>query len=62
MTTITIDIPENNTNEVLAQLEKLGVKVRESQLERLDSLNKEDYQKQFERKSKANKNNLLKYL
>jgi hypothetical protein len=62
MTTITIDIPDNNTLEVIAQLEKLGVKVRESKLSDLDSLTKEDYKKHFSNQAKANKNNLLKYL
>ena len=62
MTTITIDIPDNNTSEVMAQLEKLGVKVRESKLTSLDNLTKEDYQKQFANQAKANRNNLLKHL
>jgi hypothetical protein len=62
MTTITIDIPDNHTAEVIAQLKKLGVKVRQSNLSKLDKLTKEDYQKQFSNQAKANRNNLLKYL
>ncbi|MEO6850700.1 MAG: hypothetical protein ABI166_08715 [Mucilaginibacter sp.] len=62
MTTITIDIPDNHTDEVITQLKKLGVKVRTSKLGKLDKLTKEDYQKQFSNQSKANRNNLLKYL
>jgi len=62
MTTITIDIPDDNTTEVIAQLRKLGVKVRESKLNKLDSLTKEDYRAHFSNQAKANKNNLLKYL
>lgn len=62
MTTITIDIPDTNTAEVIAQLKKLGVKVRESKLAKLDSLTKEDYQKHFSNQANANRNNLLKYL
>jgi hypothetical protein len=62
MTTITIDIPDDTTIEVIAQLKKLGVEVRESKLEVLDNLTKEDYQKHFANQAKANRNNLLKYL
>ena len=62
MTTLTIDIPDNNSAEVIAQLKKLGVKVRESKLSHLDKLTKEDYQKQFSNHTKANRNNLLRYL
>ncbi len=62
MTTITIDIPDNNTSEVISQLKKLGVKVRESKLSQLDKLTKEDYQKNFSNQAKANRKNLLKYL
>ena len=62
MTTLTIDIPDASTQEVIAQLKKLGVKVRESKLTKLDKLTKEDYQEHFAHQAKANRNNLLKYL
>ena len=62
MTTITIDIPDNNTSEVLAQLEKLGVTIRQSKLSKLDKLTKEDYEKHFEHRAKVTRNNVLKYL
>ena len=62
MTTFTIDIPDGHTNDVIAQLKKLGVKVRESKLAKLDKLTKEDYQKHFANQAKANRHNLLKYL
>jgi hypothetical protein len=62
MTTFTIDIPDNHTDEVIAQLKKLGVKVRQSKLSNLDKLTKEDYQKHFSQQVKANRSNLLKYL
>lgn len=62
MTTITIDIPDNPTTEVLAQLEKFGVKIRESKLSRLDKLTKEDYEKYFAQQAKSSKSNVLKYL
>jgi len=62
MTTLTIDIPDDSTIEVIAQLKKLGVKVRESNLDKLDDLTKEDYRKYFKNQAKVNKNNLLKYL
>ncbi|MDB5143859.1 MAG: hypothetical protein JWQ66_2572 [Mucilaginibacter sp.] len=62
MTTITIDIPDNHTDEVIAQLKKLGVTVRQSKLSKLDKLTKGDYQKHFSQQAKANRNNLLKYL
>jgi hypothetical protein len=62
MTTITIDIPDDNTSEVIAQKKKLGVKVRESKLNKLDSLTKEDYKAYFLNQAKTNKKNLLKYL
>jgi hypothetical protein len=62
MTTLTIDIPDDSTIEVIAQLKKLGVKVRESNLDKLDDLTKEDYHKHFKNQAKANRNNLLKYL
>ncbi|RYU85908.1 hypothetical protein EWM62_18910 [Mucilaginibacter terrigena] len=62
MTIITIDIPDNDTAQVIAQLEKLGVSIRESKLDDLDKLTKEDYQKHFAHKANANRNNLSKYL
>jgi hypothetical protein len=62
MTTITIDIPDNDTEQVIAQLEKLGVSIRESKLNDLDKLTKEDYQKHFAKNAKAIRNNLLKHL
>jgi hypothetical protein len=62
MTTLTIDIPDNNTEEVLAQLKKLGVKVRESKLAELDKLTKEDYQKHFAHRAEVTRNKVLKHL
>ncbi len=62
MTTITIDIPDNNTEEVLAQLKKLGVKVRKSNLSTLDKLTKDDYEKHFSNRAGITKNKVLKYL
>lgn len=62
MTTLTIDIPDDHTSEVIAQLKKLGVKVRESKLSQLDKLTREDYQRHFANQAKLNRNNLLKYL
>ena len=62
MTTFTIDIPENNTDEVIAQLKKLGVKVRRSSLSKLDKLTKEDYEKHFSHRAELTKSNVLKYL
>ena len=55
MTTLTIDIPDDHSAEVIAQLKKLGVKVRESKLSHLDKLTKEDYQKQYERSTQKKK-------
>jgi hypothetical protein len=52
MTTFTIDIPDNDTDEVLAQLKKLGVKIRQSKLSDLDKLTKEDYENHFSNRSK----------
>jgi len=62
MTTLTIDIPDGYAQEVLAQLEKLGVKVRESKLDSLEKLTKEDYQINFAKQGKTNRDKLLKYL
>jgi len=62
MTTLTIDIPDDHTAEIIAQLKKLGVKVRESKLSALDKLTKEDYQRHFANQAKINRSNLLKYL
>lgn len=62
MTTFAIDIPDNHAAEIIAQLKKQGVKVRESKLSRLDKLTKEDYQKHFTNQAKLNRNNLSKYL
>lgn len=62
MTTITIDIPENYTEEVLAQLKKFGVQIRESNLSKLDKLTKKDYEKHFAYQAKANRNKVLKHL
>jgi hypothetical protein len=59
MTTFTIDIPDDTTDEVIAQLKKWGVSIRESKLAKLDKLTKEDYQKHFEHKAAVTKNNLL---
>ena len=57
MTTLTIDIPDDHTGEVIAQLKKLGVQVRESKLSKLDKLTKEDYEKHFANLAKSNRNN-----
>ena len=62
MTTITIDIPDDHRAEVLTQLEKFGVKIRQSKLAKLDKLTKDDYEKHFSRQAKITKNNVLKYL
>jgi hypothetical protein len=62
MTTITIDIPDNDTAQIIAQLQKLGVSIRESKLDDLDKLTKEDYKKHFAHNAKANRNNMLKHL
>lgn len=62
MTTIMIDIPDNFTDEVLEQLKKFGVQIRESKLSELDKLTKEDYQKHFEYQAKATRNKVLKHL
>ncbi len=62
MTTLTIDIPDNNAEEVLAQLKKLGVRIRQSSLAKLDKLTKEDYEKHFSYRAGVAKNNVLKYL
>jgi len=52
MTTITIDIPDMQTEEVISQLKMLGVKIRESNLDALDKLTEEDYKKDFQQRSK----------
>lgn len=62
MTTLTIDIPDQQTEEVISKLKTLGVEIRESKLDILDKLTKEDYQKHFERRAKSNKNRILKHL
>ncbi|PWK70033.1 hypothetical protein LX99_04686 [Mucilaginibacter oryzae] len=62
MTTLTIDIPDSNTEEVLAQLAKLGVKVRESNLSELDKLTEKDYEKHFRHRAEVTRKNLHKYL
>jgi len=62
MTTLTIDIPDNNTDEVVAQLRKLGVKIRQSSIAKLDKLTKADYEKHFSHRSAMAKNKVLKYL
>ena len=62
MTTLTIDIPDNNTDEVVAQLKKLGVKIRQSSMAKLDKLTKADYEKHFSHRSAMTKNKVLKYL
>ena len=62
MTTFTIDIPDNNTDEILAHLKKLGVKIRESKLSKLDKLTVDDYKKHFTHQAKATRNSVLKYL
>jgi len=62
MTTLTIDIPDSNTEEVIAQLKKLGVKIRQSSIAKLDKLTKADYEKHFSHRSAITKNKVLKYL
>jgi hypothetical protein len=62
MTTFTIDIPDNNTEEVMAQLRKLGVKIRQSSLGKLDKLTKADYEKHFLHRAELTKNKVLKHL
>ncbi len=53
MTTITIDIPEKETEAVIAILKKHGVKVRKASLARLDKLGAEDYRKHFSNQTKT---------
>lgn len=62
MTTITIDIPDMQTEEVISQLKMLGVKIRESNLDVLDKLTEEDYNKDFEQRAKSNRKRILKHL
>ena len=62
MTTFTIDIPDNNKDEIIAQLKKLGVKIRRSNLSKLDKLTKEDYEKHFLNQAKVSRKNVLRYL
>jgi hypothetical protein len=62
MTTFTIDIPDDNTEEVMAQLRKLGVTIRQSSLAQLDELTKEDYEKHFSHRAEMTKNKVLKHL
>lgn len=62
MTTLTIDIPEDTTDEVIAQLKKLGVKIRTSKLSKLDKLTAADYERHFSHQARVTKNNVLKYL
>jgi hypothetical protein len=62
MTTITIDIPDMQTEEVISQLKMLGVKIRESNLDVLDKLTEEDYKKDFEQRAKTNRKGILKHL
>jgi len=62
MTTITIDIPDIQTEEVISQLKMLGVKIRESNLNVLDKLTEDDYKKDFQQRSKNYRNNILKHL
>jgi hypothetical protein len=50
MTTLTIDIPDSNTEEGMAQLKKLGVKSRQSSIAKLDKLTRADYEKHFARR------------
>jgi hypothetical protein len=58
MTAFTVEIPDNNTDEVLAQLKKFGVKIRQSNLPKLDKLTKEDYEKHFLHHAKVTRNKL----
>jgi len=58
MTTITIDIPDNKTDEVLAILKKFEVKISTSEPFKLDRLSKEDYKKHFQNRAKANRNTI----
>lgn len=62
MTTITIDIPDQQTDEVIALLKEHGVIVRESALSDLDTLTKEDYQKHFKHRAKLNAERMRKKL
>jgi len=62
MTTLTIDIPDSNTEEVIAQLKKLGVKIRQSSVAKLDKLTKDDYEKHFSHQAEMTKNKVIKYL
>jgi hypothetical protein len=47
---------------VLAQLAKLGVKVWESNLSKLDELTEDDYKKHFHQKATVTRKNLHKFL
>jgi hypothetical protein len=56
MTTLTIDIPDDNVEEVLTQLKKFGIKVQGV------NLTKEDYQERFEKSRKASSLDETSYL
>ena len=55
LTTLTIDIPKNETEAVMAILEKHGVIVQKSSLDRLDNLNADDYRKHFKHQAYTGK-------
>ncbi|AYL97666.1 hypothetical protein [Mucilaginibacter celer] len=62
MTTLTIDIPDNNIEEALILLAKLGVQVRQSNLLNLDELTERDYKRHFRYRANEMRENLAKYL
>lgn len=62
MITVTIDIPDNNVDEVLALLAKYDVKVREPNWSKLDELTLGDYKLHFRQRAELNKKNLHKSL
>jgi hypothetical protein len=62
MTTIIIDILDNRADEVNSLSKKSNVKIRQSDLAKLNTLTKEDYQKYYSNQSKTTRNKALKYL
>lgn len=59
MTTLTIDIPEKETDTVISILKKHGVKVHQAKKSRLDKLEVADYRKHFTNQAKIGHSILL---
>jgi hypothetical protein len=62
MTTLTIEIPDNVTEDVVKYLKEKAVVIKETSFKTLDELTADDYKNNFKERAKMTRAVALKYL